>query len=161
MPDFTILYTKGLPYGLFMKHVILDMTQKGQLHRINTKWDKLTQRDCKPLVQKGKPLSIEKLSSLFFIPLFGFLLTILSLLLEYVLSFFQKKDIVPENELILDKAKIVLTEIRDMDWQICTLTNEKMAELEKIIHSIQKYSGKAEPRRQLPSFRVRPPWKYF
>ena len=91
MPDFTIMYTKGLPYGLFMKHVILDMTQKGQLHRINTKWDKLTQRDCKPLVQKGKPLSIEKLSSLFFIPLFGFLLTIISLLLEYVLSFFQKK----------------------------------------------------------------------
>ena len=161
MPDFTIMYTKGLPYGLFMKHVIFDMTQKGQLHRINTKWDKLTQRDCKPLVRKGNPLSIEKLSSLFFIPSFGFLLAILSLLLEYVLSFFQKKDIVPENELILDKAKMVLTEIRDMDWQICTFTftNEKMAELERIIHSMQKYSGKAEPRRQLPSFR--PPWKYF
>ena len=143
MPDFSIMYTKGLPYGLFMKHVIFDMTQKGQLHRINTKWDKLTQRDCKPLVRKGNPLSIEKLSSLFFIPLFGFLLAILSLLLEYVLSFFQKKDIVPENELIFDRAKTLLTEIRDMNWQICTLTftNEKMAELERIIHSMKKYSG--------------------
>ena len=154
MPDFTILYTKGLPYGVFMKHVILDMTQKGQLHRINTKWGKLTQRNCKPLLQKGNPLNIEKLSSLFFIPLFGFLLANLSLLLEYILNFFQKKDIVPENELVLDRAKTVLTEIRDMNWQICTLafTNEKMAELERIIHSMKKYSVKGIPSsRQLPS----------
>ena len=137
-----------------MKHVILDMTQKGQLHRINTRWDKLTQRNCKPLLQKGNPLNIEKLSSLFFIPLFGFLLANLSLLWEYILIFFQKKDIVPENELVLDRAKTVLTEIRDMNWQICTLafTNEKMAELERIIHSMKKYSVKGIPSsRQLPS----------
>ena len=147
MPDFTILYTKGLPYGVFMKHVILDMTQKGQLHRINTKWGKLTQRNCKPLLQKGNPLNIEKLSSLFFIPLFGFLLANLSLLCEYILIFFQKKDIVSENELVLDRAKTVLTEIRDMNWQICTFafTNEKMAELERIIHSMKKCSGKGIP----------------
>ena len=154
MPDFTILYTKGLPYGLFMKHVILDMTQKGQLHRINTKWGKLTQRNCKPMLLKGNPLNIEKLSSLFFIPFFGFLLASLSLLWEYILNLFQKKDAVPENELILDRAKTILTEIRDMNWQICTLafTNEKMAELERIIHSMKKYSGKAEQSKQLPSF---------
>ena len=148
------MYTKGLPYGLFMKHVILDMTQRGQLHRINTRWDKLTQRNCKPLLQKGNPLNIEKLSSLFFIPLFGFLLANLSLLWEYILIFFQKKDIVPENELVLDRAKTVLTEIRDMNWQICTFafTNEKMAELERIIHSMKKYSVKGIPSsRQLPS----------
>ena len=56
---------------------------------------------------------------------------------------------------------VSLIEIRDMDLQICTfiLTNEKIAELERIIHSMQKYSGKAEPRRQLPSFH--PPWNYF
>ena len=148
------MHTKELPYALFMKHVILDMTQTGHLHRINTKWDKFTQRDCKPLVQKGNPLNIEKLSSLFFISLFGFLLASLSLLWEYVLNLFQKKDAVPENELILDRAKTILTEIRDMNWQICTLafTNEKMAELERIIHSMKKYSGKVERSKQLPSF---------
>ena len=148
------MYTKGLPYGLFMKHAILDMTQKGQLHRINTKWDKLTQRNCKPLLQKGNPLNIEKLSSLFFIPFFGFLLANLGLLSEYILNFFQKKDIVPENELIFDRAKTLLTEIRDMNWQICTLTftNEKIAELERIIHSMKKYSDKGiHSSRQLPS----------
>ena len=62
--------------------------------------------------------------------------------------------VVPENELVLDNAKTLLTEIRDMNWQICTLafTNEKMAELERIIHSMKKYSGKGIPSsRELPS----------
>ena len=29
--DVTIAYTNGLPYGIFMKKVIYDMIQKGQL----------------------------------------------------------------------------------------------------------------------------------
>ena len=156
------MHTKELPYALFMKHVILDMTQTGHLHRINTKWDKFTQRDCKPLVKKGNPLNIEKLSSLFFISLFGLLMAIFSLFLEYLFSSFQKKDIGPENKIILDKAKIVLTEISNMaDCESCTSTfkKQKMAELERIILSMKKYSGKKEPRRQLPSPCL--PWKYL
>ena len=156
-----MMHTKELPYALFMKHVILDMTQTGHLHRINTKWDKFTQRDCKPLVKKGNPLNFEKLSSLFFISLFGLLMAIFSLFLEYLFSSFQKKDIGPENKIILDKAKIVLTEIKNTDWESCTSTfkNQKMAEVEKIIHLMKKYPGNKEPRRQLPSPHL--PWKYL
>ena len=46
-------------------------------------------------------------------------------------------------DLFNGEHKTLLTEIRDMNWQICTLTftNEKLAELERIIHSMKKYSG--------------------
>ena len=32
--DLSIPYTKGLPYGIFMKQVIIDMKQNGQLNKI-------------------------------------------------------------------------------------------------------------------------------
>ena len=147
MADDVIHYTKGLPYGLFMKHAMFDMTQRGQLHRIITKWEKLTQRDCKPLYRKGNPLSIEKLCSLFFIPCFGILLAISSLLVENVLSFLQKKNritkdgiMVLEEKSIIDIARMVLTEIDHMDKWTKTTGKTKIARLKHTIQFLKKYS---------------------
>ena len=64
-----------------MKKVIYDMIQKGQLHRIKSKWQS-AKRDCSPLVQTGRALSIEKLVSIFIIPCLGFILAIIIFILE-------------------------------------------------------------------------------
>ena len=64
-----------------MKQVIYEMTEKGQLDQIIKKWAK-SDLDCTPLLRQGKALSIEKLSFLFIIILFGFSLAIITLLFE-------------------------------------------------------------------------------
>ena len=142
--EFSIPMTSGLPYGIFMKQVIFDITNSGQLNQINTKWNRLTQRDCTPLIRKGKPLSIEKLISLFFIPVLGFLLALIIAFFEFCVEKIQgkkatKDQVVPE-ELIIESLRIILREVKDLDWHNCTLTfmNAKNAELKKISDLLQK-----------------------
>ena len=56
--------TKGLPYFEFMRHVIYDITVRGQLDQMKSKW-KIKKPNCAPLKNTGKPLSLKKLSSIF------------------------------------------------------------------------------------------------
>ena len=140
--EFSIPMTNGLPYGIFMKQVIFDITESGQLHQINTKWNRLTQRDCTPLIRKGKPLSIEKLITLFFIPILGFLLALIMVIFEFLVEKFQGrtiKDHIPE-ELIIERLRIILREVKDLDWHNCTLTfqDAKNTELKQISEILQK-----------------------
>ena len=120
-------HTRGLPYGIFMKQVIFDMTEKGQLHQIITKWERLTKPDCEPLIRKGKPLSFEKLVSLFIVPIIGFLLAISILILEWVFKFPKTKiknpiPIVKKEELILERMKLVLKEMGEFQNYDFTLS---------------------------------------
>ena len=111
----SIAYTHRLPYGIFMKKVISDITTYGQLHRIKSKWQHTT-RDCSSLVQKGKPLSIEKLVSLFIVLCFGFVLAIFIFIFELGYNSLNKStDSIQINkkreELILEKVNTVLKEM--------------------------------------------------
>ena len=85
MGGVSIAITKGLPYGIFMKHVIYDITEKGHLFQMKKHW-KTMKPDCTPLINTGKPLSMEKLSTAFIITLSGIALALVSLLLEIVLK---------------------------------------------------------------------------
>ena len=111
-----------------MKQVIFDMTEKGQLHQIISKWERLTKTDCEPLIRKGKPLSFEKLVSLFIVPLTGFLLAISILILEWVFKFPKKSKIknpipiVKKEELILERMKSVLKEMGELQNYDFTLS---------------------------------------
>ena len=102
-----------------MKKVISDITTYGQLHRIKSKWQHTT-RDCSSLVQKGKPLSIEKLVSLFIVLCFGCVLAIFIFIFELGYNSLNKSrdcmlDPIQINkkreELILEKVNTVLKEM--------------------------------------------------
>ena len=89
-------------------------------------------------------MSIEKLISLFFIPVLGFLLALIVAFFEFCVEKIQgkkatKDQVVPE-ELIIESLRIILREVKDLDWHNCTLTfmNAKNAELKKISDLLQK-----------------------
>ena len=112
MGDVSIGITKGLPYGIFMKHVIYDITEKGQLFQMNKHW-KTMKPDCTPLINTGKPLSMEKLSTAFIIILSGIALALVSLLLEIALKSYitrssQQHDISRNDQ----KLRICLNELK-------------------------------------------------
>lgn len=75
--------TKGSPYGIFMKHIIFEITENGQLNRLLTKW-KVPKPDCKPIYKEGKPLGLEKMISLFIISIIGIFIAIITIIIENV-----------------------------------------------------------------------------
>ena len=82
----SMIYTKGLPYGIFMRQIVNEMTEKGQLHQLSKKWE-LKLPDCKPLRRQGTPLSFGKLTTLFLEISLGVLLTLILLFAEKIYSF--------------------------------------------------------------------------
>ena len=105
-----------------MKQVIIDMKQNGQLNKIKRKWEKFIKHDCKPLIQKGKPLNIEKLFSLFILPFSGFILAIFILIVELLYNSCMSKsrgcmmeqvqiNNKRKEQLILERVKLALIEI--------------------------------------------------
>ena len=39
MGSFSIPLTKGLPYDIFMRQIIFELTERGQLHHLQKKWE--------------------------------------------------------------------------------------------------------------------------
>ena len=64
MGGYSIPYTKDLPYGKFMRQIILEMIDNGRLARLKAKW-KVKNPDCEPLLKTGQALSFENLVTLF------------------------------------------------------------------------------------------------
>ena len=56
----SIVYPKRLPYEIFLKNVIIEMKENGQLHQIKKKWE-MTKPDCSPLRQQAQCSKIQKL----------------------------------------------------------------------------------------------------
>ena len=75
--------TKGLPYTIFMKQIIYEITERGQLHQLQKKW-KVPKPQCHSKRKKGKPLSIEKLISAFMISLLGIIISFVLLIFEKI-----------------------------------------------------------------------------
>ena len=74
--------TKGLPYGLFMKQIIIEIIDDGQLDKLQNKWKALP-----PICdssQNGKSLGWEKLISIFIITLIGIFNAIMILFIEKI-----------------------------------------------------------------------------
>ena len=88
----SIPITKGLPYGIFMKHVIFEIKENGQLNKLLKKW-MVPKPDCRPIYKQGKPLSLEKMISLFIISMIGILIAIIILIIEKTFHAYKHRNI--------------------------------------------------------------------
>ena len=121
--------TKGLPYGIFMKHEIQKMLEFGQLDRMKEKW-KFRKPDCKAMIKTGNSLSLEKSATLFLIILSGSFLAFLLSILE---KLFQLKNHPKAKQIDLlpfRKFKMLLSELQDFPERIFIPENKE------ILHSI-------------------------
>ena len=73
--------TKGLPYEIFMKKIIRQLKETGQLNQLLKKYS-VSEPNCSPLYKEGKSLSLEKMISLFIISVIGILLGCIILITE-------------------------------------------------------------------------------
>ena len=102
---------KESPYGPFLKSKVLDMIQNGELQKLIKKWEN-KEPDCSSLDKKGKPLTFQKLVSLFFIIAFGCLLVLFIFIVETCTStLFWRKDTLNDNALA--KFSITLANIQE------------------------------------------------
>ena len=74
---------KGLPYGIFMKKIIYQMTETGQLNQLQKKWF-APEPNCSPLNKEVKSLSWEKMISLFIISIIGIFIALIILIIEKI-----------------------------------------------------------------------------
>ena len=75
---------KGLPYGIFMKQVIFEMKENGQLNKLLSKWA-IPKPDCGPIQNEGIPISLKKIISLLIISMIGILLAIIIIIIENII----------------------------------------------------------------------------
>ena len=87
----SIPITKGLPYGIFMKHIIVEMTENGQMNKIVKKWT-MPKADCNPIQEEGSSLSLEKLISLFIISMIGIFFAIILLIIEKIFHAYKPRN---------------------------------------------------------------------
>ena len=66
-----------------MKQIIFQMTETGQLNQLLKKWN-IPEPNCSPLHKEGKPLSLEKMISLFIISIIGIFIGLIILLIEKI-----------------------------------------------------------------------------
>ena len=88
---------KESPYGPFLKSKVLDMIQNGELQKLIKKWEN-KEPDCSSLDKKGKPLTFQKLISLFLIIAIGCLLVLFIFIVE-TCTLFWRKDTSNDNAL--------------------------------------------------------------
>ena len=106
----SIPITKGLPYGIFMKHIIFEIMENGQLNKLLKKWA-VPKPDCRPLHKEGKPLSLEKMISLFIISIIGIFIGFIILIIEKIIHAYkpiQQNSIKESNKMKLQKLFLKL-----------------------------------------------------
>ena len=81
MGSFSIPLTKGLPYDIFMRQIIFELTERGQLDQLQKKW-KDSQPDCSILHRSGNALGWQKIMTVFVIIIMGILMAFVTLVIE-------------------------------------------------------------------------------
>ena len=89
MGVFSIPMTKGLPYEIFMRNLIFEMTERGQLYQLLKKWE-IPNHNCAAIQRKGNPLSWQKLITIFIIVIMGILIALATFFIEKIYHIFQK-----------------------------------------------------------------------
>ena len=134
----TMAMTKRLPYSIFIKQVLKEIMERGQLNQIKKKWE--TKRNCAPLLRTGKPLSFAKLITLFGVVLLGAVLALTVLLVEIVLNSIKPTKSPPYDEMIKIKLKhnivALYDAIKNRDFQK-NKTQEAMQQL--LLDKIDKF----------------------
>ena len=110
----SILIRKGLPYGNFMKQIIFEITENGQLNKLLKKWT-LPKPDCNPIHKDGKPLSFEKMISLFIISMIGIFIAINMLIIEKIFHAYKSRNHVSNGAFIKNQKSKAPCPIKSPD----------------------------------------------
>ena len=111
--------TKGLPYVIFMRHIIFQMTESGQLNKLLKKWS-VPEHNCSPLHKEGKSLGLEKMISLFIISFIGISIGFIILIFEKIFHDYQPIGNVSIKELNKMKLQRSLLKLQE------TLNDDKV-----------------------------------
>ena len=129
-----IAITKGLPYKIFMNQIIFQMRETGQLNQLLKKWN-TPEPNCNPLYKEAKPLSLEKMISLFIISIIGVIIGLIILIIEkiiYASKPVQQISIKQSNKLKLEKLFLELQKtLNDGEFFL----ESTMMELDHEIHN--------------------------
>ena len=106
--------TKGLPYGIFMKHVIFQMRETGQLNKLQKKWS-VPEPNCSPLHKEGKPLSLEKMISLFILSIIGIFIGLIIFIIEKLCYAYKPRRQQESNKMKLQKLFLKLQKTLNND----------------------------------------------
>ena len=93
----SIPITKGLPYGIFMKQIIFEIAEYGQLNKLLKKWT-VPKPDCNPIHKDGEPLSLEKMISLFVISTIGIFFGIIIITIEIIFHAYKPRNCAADEE---------------------------------------------------------------
>ena len=96
--------TRGLPYEIFMRNVMSEIYERGQLYQLQNKW-KIPKPQCNSLYNKGNPLSLKKLTSIFIIGMIGISFAMIIFFIEKLFNKSQV-NLDSKNEKEADKAKL-------------------------------------------------------
>ena len=98
--------TRGLPYEIFMRNVMSEIYERGQLYQLQNKW-KIPKPQCNSLYNKGNPLSLKKLISVFIIGIVGICFAMMIFFIEKIFDISQQNLEHPKNEKeAADKTKL-------------------------------------------------------
>ena len=125
MGVFSIPMTKGLPYEIFMRHLIFQMTERGQINKLLKKWE-ILKHDCGAIHRIGKPLSWQKLITVFIIVIMGISIALVTLFIEKIYHIYQQNTnpiyCLTVKEANLSKLQHILKKID------CNLKNDSTIE---------------------------------
>ena len=81
MGSYSIPLTKGLPYDIFMRQIIFEITERGQLYQLQKKWE-ISKPDCGELYRSKNPLSWRKVMTVYVIVIIGISMGLVILIIE-------------------------------------------------------------------------------
>ena len=113
----SIPITKGLPYGIFMKQIIFEIAEYGQLNKLLKKWA-IPKPDCGPIHKEGTPISVEKIISLLIISMIGIFIAINILIIEKIFHAYKSRDHVSNSAFFKNQKSKIPRPIKSPDLTI-------------------------------------------
>ena len=140
MGVFSIPMTKGLPFEIFMRQLIFEMTERGQLNQVLKKWEK-AKPDCGTILRSGNPLSWQKLITVFMIVKMGILIALAILFIEKMYHTFLYKNL--PHHLAIQEANMIKLQHVLMRIE-CNLKNDnnvKLSTIETLVQEMKHYDS--------------------
>ena len=137
MGIFSIPKTQGLPYEIFMRQLVFEMTERGQLNQVLKKWED-TKPDCGAILRSGNPLSWQKLITVFVIVKMGIIISLATLFIEKMYHTFLHKNCLTVQKDNMIKLQHVLMRIE------CNLKNDnnvKLSTIETLVQEMKHYDS--------------------
>ena len=142
MGYYSIPMTKGLPYEIFMRQIIVELTQRDQLHQLQKKWES-PKPNCGPSHRSGNPLSWQKLLSVFIIAIIGTSMALVILIIEKMYHHKYQKNINSDCTKCLSVKEINKIKLQGTLKKIdCSLNNDRIigcSTMKSLYQEMEKY----------------------